>query len=451
MFHEQKYYTKEFLISNGLKDLDIAYLRKKKILIEGKDSDFKFSFVGAISTSKLAFCVLPKIWKNKDNSYNTVQVVNTIESLKSYLNQNTCDYDGVDYFGNQPDDPKCSELAIADFLIKDYKNHGIYLVNEEKVELNGNGDVNWPLTIMEVDPVFSNKQPVYSDTINHVFIDDYEHLTVQIHKWSIHYIIKKYKDLLNEHNLVCDSDIKSLNQIGKDDYLEHHLKKELNSTFSDRGIRLLKSLLFLITKKSPAKENTLTLFGTCKYENVWEDICRKITNGSYEDITEKFEEDYPDKNLFPNPTWNVLDIKGWKRKKVHIPDILSFNVATDEYYLFDAKYYLIKYHNKTITGEPGYHDILKQFLYQQHLEYSLETTIPIKNALLLPILDNEFDALENKQGVYEYNEFRAVIGSITYELFEGKKVYVIMCPFSKWQTMYVNNKSLDFSEIDWNE
>lgn len=441
MFHEQKYYTKEFLISNGLQDFDIAYLRKKKILIEGKDSDFKFSFVGAISTSNLAFCVLPKIWKNKDNSYNIFQVVNTIDSLKSYLNQNTCDYDGVDYFGTQPDDPKCSELAIAEFLIKDYKNHGIYVVNEEKVELNGNGDVNWPLTIMEVDPVFSNKQPVYSDTINRVFIDDYEHLTVQIHKWSIYYVIKKYKDLLNEHNLVCDSDIKSLNQIGKNDYLEHHLIKELNSTFSDRGIRLLKSLLFLITNQSPSKENTLTLFGTCKYENVWEDICRKVTNDYYYDLSA-----IQKSVLFPNPKWEVLENKIWEQKKTHIPDILCKDNETGCYYLFDAKYYSIKYDNNKVSNEPGYHDILKQFLYQQHLEVSLKT---VKNALLFPVCDKLYDDLENKQGVYEYNEFRAVIGSITYELFENKKLFVIMCPFSKWQIMYVNNKSLDFSKIDW--
>ena len=92
-------------------------------------------------------------------------------------------------------------------------------------------------------------------------------------------------------------------------------------------------------------------------------------------------------------------------------------------------------------------DILKQFIYHQHLCASLGKEI--KNAFLLPILDNEFIDLKNKKDV-DYTSNRAVIGSIKYkELFKDQEIYVIMCPFSKWQEMYIKNKTLSFSEIEW--
>tara|TARA_B100000780_G_C20948247_1_gene378265 strand:- start:88 stop:228 length:141 start_codon:yes stop_codon:yes gene_type:complete len=43
----------------------------------------------------------------------------------------------------------------------------------------------------------------------------------------------------------------------------------------------------------------------------------------------------------------------------------------------------------------------------------------------------------------------AVIGSVQYELFEDKKIWIIMCPFSKWQSDYINNKVIEYSKIFW--
>ena len=202
----------------------------------------------------------------------------------------------------------------------------------------------------------------------------------------------------------------------------------------------------MIKKQSPTKKNALTLFGTRKYENVWEAICRKITNDSLSDIKINFKKKFPTKKLFPSPIWNVLDIEFERTIKL-IPDILSYNLESKVYYLFDAKYYSIQFEEDKIDKEPKYHDILKQFIYQQHLCNSLEKEI--KNAFLLPILDNEFIDLKKKKDV-DYTSNRAVIGSIKYkELFEDQELYVIMCPFSKWQEMYIKNKTLSFSEIEW--
>jgi hypothetical protein len=43
----------------------------------------------------------------------------------------------------------------------------------------------------------------------------------------------------------------------------------------------------------------------------------------------------------------------------------------------------------------------------------------------------------------------AVIGYIEYELFPNKKIWVIMCPLSKWQENYIKNKTLKYNDIFW--
>ena len=239
-FHEERHYTKAEL--SCLNDFDIHELLRKNILIGVEGSKYKFGFVGVVSNTVSAFCVLPKIWIN--TPIIPSQIDDTIASLNQYKKSNRIKHIGIDYFKTDPADPECSELAIAKFLINDYKKHGIYVVNEAITELNGNGDIDWPLTIGNLDPIYSQGQPIYSDTINHVIIDDREHLTVEIHKWSIAYVAEKYAHLLNEGNLLQTNVILPIETLGPKKQLIKHLIKELNITYTDRGIRLLKSLIF---------------------------------------------------------------------------------------------------------------------------------------------------------------------------------------------------------------
>ena len=73
------------------------------------------------------------------------------------------------------------------------------------------------------------------------------------------------------------------------------------------------------------------------------------------------------------------------------------------------------------------------------------------NALLSPVPDDAFEEFKDKLDVKNYNPQRAVIICVTYDLnvYNNKKISIIMCPFSKWQRIYIQQKSLDFSDIFW--
>lgn len=428
-FIEEKRYKKSELLV-VLSFLDIQKLIEKGILMSEDNSFFKFVFVGVVSLRKHAFIIYPKVLKKESEKILNVKA--TVQTLKKYSNLNLQKHDGIDYFKNDPDSPDCSEMAIADFLINDFQRHGIYNVEQELTEVNGNGDVNWPLTVLFTDPIFSKRQPIYLNTVNHVFIDDTEHLTIAIHKWSLGYCLKKYSILLGQDFDKMDLDyIQDSNEIGTDEQLIRHLKSQLQLTYTDRGIRLLKSLLFLIVTKANNENDSISLYGTKKYENIWEAICKKVVNDIYPFL--KKEHDF-----FPNPIWNILG-KTMATKSPLIPDIITKNNTTGKYYLYDAKYYMIEY-NHAIKGEPGFKDILKQFQYQDHVEKTLGD---LENGFLFPVTNSNYEELIKNPDTIVSNEYMTVIGHIEYHLYPKKKISVIVCPFSKWQELFINNKCIE--------
>jgi hypothetical protein len=429
-FFENKYYT-ENTLKKEFSDEQLNILSTKR-LIEKRDSCYKFVFVGVISIGSIVFLVLPKTLNSTSELINPIT---TIKTLRKYSFNNSQLFDGIDYFNTEPEHPECSELAIAEFLINDFQENGLYTFEEELNELNGNGNIKWDLTINNIDPIFSSKQPLYTDTINKITSDDKNNLTIEIHKWSLQYLSKKYNILLDNRltSFHFEYYIK-LNEIGSSNQLLNHLQKQLKTIYSDRKLQIIKSLIFLIKKKANSLENSLTLYGTKKYENVWESICKKLVNDNFKS-----------NKIFPNPKWNILS-KPFTTKGTLIPDILSQDNLTGKFYLFDAKYYSIKYENK-LAGIPDYKDILKQFQYQIHIEKKIEKNI--SNSFLFPINDVDFSNLRNNSKTLFFNHYMAVIGYIEYELFPNKKIWVIMCPFSKWQENYIKNKTLKYNDIFW--
>ena len=429
IFIEEKYYSVEELNKN-LNNQDLVILNKRGI-ITGINQGYKFIFVGVISIRNIAFTVLPKTLQKDSN----LKASLTIKTLKTYSNNNSQLFDGIDYFNVDPDHSECSELAIAEFLINDFQENGLCRFEEDLHKINGEGDINWSETINFIHPIYSRNKPIYDDTINQITIDDQNHLTLALHKWSLGYVSKKYSEYLaSDLFRLAFHYEENLNEIGNVVQLINHLQRQLSLIYSDREIRLIKSLIYLLKKKAGSIENDLSLYGTKKYENVWESICKLIVNDNYQAG-----------QYFSNPTWNILN-KDYKSGGTLIPDITCQDPKTGNFYLFDAKYYSIKYKG-AFSGEPGYKDILKQFQYQIHIEKKIGKNI--SNAFLFPASDNDFQSIKNNIETLSFNNFMAVIGSVQYELFEDKKIWIIMCPFSKWQSDYINNKVIEYSKIFW--
>ena len=425
---EGNHYSEDILFEN-LNRNDLTNLTKKGVL-EPINDLYKFNFVGVISIRNIAFTVLPKTLRNESN----LSVATTIKTLKKYCNNNSKLFDGIDYFNVEPDHPECSELAISEFLIKDFQENGICRFEEKLLKLNADGNVDWDFTVNNIDPIYNRNQPVYIDTVNNITIDDQNNLTIAIHKWSLGYVSRKYIDYLASDLVSLAFDYEDdLNEIGTIDQLINHLHRQLSLIYSDREIRLVKSLIFLLKKKAGNLDNDLSLYGTKKYENVWEAICKLVVRDNYKSG-----------EYFPNPKWNILN-NIYHSKGTLIPDITTENSLTGEFYLFDAKYYSLKFINE-LSGEPSYKDVLKQFQYQQHIEKFKGN---ISNAFLIPIGESVYSNLLENPHVKYFNSDMVVVGSVEYSIYPEKKIWVILCPFSIWQNRYLNNKPLQYTEMYW--
>ncbi|MCT4139366.1 LlaJI family restriction endonuclease [Elizabethkingia anophelis] len=423
IYIEQKLYSQSELLTVFSEDELLILALRGIIDFNNNNNSYKFTFVGVVSVRNLAFTVIPKIYTRELEEY----VLITIKTLKRYTKANRQLFDGVDFFKIDPDNPQCSELSIAEFLIDDFQNNGIYTYRDKLYEINGNGDIHWTHTINELDPVYSSGQPIYIDTINNIILEDTFNLTASIQKWGLNYISNKYSALLGIDMISFDFDFEeSLNEIGSPEQLINHLQRLLQGVYTDREIYLIKSLIFLIRNKIGSLENGISFYGTKVYSNIWEDICKYIwkywrSKDSY----------------FPKPKWNILG-NSYESKSILIPDIIIHD-NEENTYLFDAKYYNLKF-KTTLLGEPGYKDILKQFQYQHHIESKIGKVIG--NFFLFPMNDEEFTELKKREhSAILINVI--LIGNIEYELYPDKKIQILICPFKEWQQMYLENKTLD--------
>jgi hypothetical protein len=236
------------LSGDELNDLEITGI----VTIEGGQK-FKFTFVGVISLINIVLIILPKTFKNDltltgksgkidlTKNWKLVEkfIRSTILTLKRYSRSGIQKFDGIDYFNSEPDQPECSELAIAEILINDFQMYGVLTVQEERIAENRKVDIEWELTITSTDPIISKGKPIYIITKNIDYLDDLENLTVAIHRWSLGYSFKKYSMLLGFEDDNIDLDyVEDLEEIGTKQQLINHIQNELNETFSDRRIRI---------------------------------------------------------------------------------------------------------------------------------------------------------------------------------------------------------------------
>lgn len=123
------------------------------------------------------------------------------------------------------------------------------------------------------------------------------------------------------------------------------------------------------------------VFGSSSFHCVWEEVCREVLGKDGRNLLE----------IAP-PSWEGAENAGWHQwkgpQKSLEPDIII--KRQNEYWLFDAKYYLPFIRNDKVARLPGVGDITKQFLYQQALQgRETDSNLPIYNAFLMPLPDTE--------------------------------------------------------------
>jgi len=379
------YYELDRISNSGLQNLfnespPYKELLSNNILKSTGHGIYKFTYVGVLNYGTKLIFVLPKYLKKHKDVINLKKEVQLIIKVLIKYSSKYNFARSLDFVNNAMNDQLWSEIEIADFLIKDYHIYGLWFKEVHKKDINNLGEIDWSKTVDEITPWVSEGVPIYFDTYNCFKESNYDHVITQLHKWAINYCIIKYSSLLDVETVIYDFDF-DLDLIGGVSGALRILDIELSNSFTDREILLLKHLKALFTENISSSQTNLMLYGSNKFELVWENVCQDI-----------FSHDTSLLSGMIKPKWFVLCggepvISEINKNMALRPDLLFIEGQT--IFIVDAKYYDIlssEYpQNIELKNVVPTSDISKQIMYQLILEESLKISREnFRNIFVLP-------------------------------------------------------------------
>lgn len=379
---------------------------------------FKFIFVGIMTFKDDIIVVLPKYFNRiYIKELNCIkQIIKILKRIPlTIINDNR-----NQFFVSNKDN--FNEIAICDFLIKDYINNGIYIKKASISRLNKHSDnLDWKKTINELYPIVSHGVPIYHDCYyNHQKNKNDDYIT-QIHIAVLEYSISKYAELFDYRlpKINYSKAKKALLRLGNPNKVVRELDRQLQETFNDREITLLRSLRSFFDKSQDNIDGSLSLYGTTSYNLVWEYICADVFGNEYEKLKDNIE-NIIWKRIGGNPVNNALNTLE--------PDILR--VVLQDLLILDAKYYSIKLSNNSVKGNPSSYDIVKQLTYG--LAFKNKGYSEIINCLLYP---------KENESLIE------IFGSVNLAFFEQKSIVNVYLSPSLMYDRYLNGNKLKEEEL----
>ncbi len=447
IFQEQKPYTKlNFSKKIGENGEDherlICELENKKILKRIEGNRIVFSYVGIVLIQQISIFILPK-YVSCNTTTSKITTIKDIIRLFKKIKENLM-YHNLYDINLTKNDLEENIISLICYILDDYIENGIYKNEIDCLEINGNGDINWPMTLDSTQPLVMQEQWVYVDLVtNKNEINSKQFVTLLHTK-----IIEDCKELIENTglNIILDYDIKvsgdRLESLHDREKIQLEVEKELQIQFNDRKRRVLKAIQLYLEQKSCLDGIRAITYGTNNFKWIWEVICSKVFDNEF--ISKKGISKYELFGIRP-PSWcihnsflhleekNEIEVK---RNRL-TPDILKVYERESKKYLLilDAKYYTLRIKGEKIEGNPGIEDITKQYLYHTSLKkYIEENNIEIIiNAFLLPN-----DIATGK------------IGKVTLDFmqqYSDVDIDLIVLDMKEVINLYCYNKTYDFSRF----
>ena len=390
-------------------------------LVEIRRNEIKFVYVGVIVYKKEILIVLPKYFNGLFSSeieciVTLIKVFKKIPSSVIALNKD------ILFISRDASKEYISEIAIADFIIKDFIINGFYTKKEELNNLNSGGNINWNETINRIQPIISMGYPLYNNVYNIDIRDDKENEIIRIYEIVLKYCIAMYSELLDyKFNRINIDDIyRHFKKLGSTSYILSIIQREMNNTYNEREINLLKMLYYFFKPNKSYWSDGLSLFGTNSFDFIWEYVCSFVFGNQYDEL----------QHIIPIPQWRKMGGNEVENKQnILKPDILR--IYNDSLIIFDSKYYNIELTNDTVKNNPGIYDILKQYAYELAFKRK-GYNINIVNALLYP---------------KEMEELYEVFGIVKYELFDLPPIINIYISANIIWNMFIKNKRIDSGHL----
>ncbi|MBW3094222.1 LlaJI family restriction endonuclease [Bifidobacterium sp. 64T4] len=359
-------------------------------------AEYRFNYVGMLSVANHLFLVFPKYYARPGSGTAAERLIAAMKGVLQAIGRYNADprhndsATGFEYdFG---DDGVADRLELFTFLLNDYADNGLYQSTAHIHEHNGDGEINWSRTIDRYVPYPAGDESVaYIDYDSERNVRSDETIIRRIHA-AVVTSISRYLNV-NRLNLLLDLPLaepcdESPRDIGDPDMLLRLLRRELAVQFVTRKRLLLQALIRFVEDEGGSRKNMVLARGTCSFELVWEDICKRLFADE-----EELHYIVPTTWLFDSmPDWfgarrdslterlpgNGADAKTRSRwehctaggddegASDMLPDVVS---RTDDgrVYVLDAKYYVPSYSARrgkaTVTHAPSAKDVMKQYFY----------------------------------------------------------------------------------------
>ena len=362
---------------------------------------YVFTFVGIIVVFGFVLMIYPKyLVKNKEPKDELKKVLKVLEKFNSKEQI-------VRMFNDSSESSSFNLLAVLLYLIHDYYENGVYTNTEQIIESNGTGDILWDKTINETFALISNNRPYYIDLQTKKRVNnDYDYFK-RLHECILTRASRELKDagLLDLFEITeVDLSDEDLTDFGEEEYILYKIEKELNVQFNTRKQLVLKTVYAYIDQSGSLYDvDCISLFGTNKFNIVWEKVCAEIMDNLLEKeldtiplptpLKPGYNRDAKLKELKKKPLWTIT---GERADDTLIPDIIT--ILDKGFYIFDAKYYNARLEpNLKPKRQPGIESVTKQYLYQ--LAYQKFITDhgfdSVRNCFILPTESSEEEDKED--------------------------------------------------------
>lgn len=241
-------------------------------------------------------------------------------------------------------------FSLAASLLDDYRANGLY-VRRVKEKTTNSGKVNWSRTIARSTPYPAANGPMYLDlsTSRSRYISNCE--TAKIHAQVIKELFSDYGLLWLGLSNYFDERLELMPKPpGTTEVQIAYLQRELQVSYSERDMFLIKGLIQYLRIKKGANTNNV-LIGVRKFHNLWESMLDECLIGKYA-VNSKL----------PVPVYQTVDDEFIPvAQKGQRTDTVLKHPEENRFAVVDAKYYEASSPNTA----PGWSDLVKQFYYQK--------------------------------------------------------------------------------------
>lgn len=261
-------------------------------------------------------------------------------------------------------------FSVAEKIMEDYMQNGLYQKDKFKETINGNGKIDWKKTINVVEPIVWKNAMIFDKryTIQSVYGDD---IITKIHKKCIYIILKIFGWIY----LIDKDDFKVDDNLDNDEMI-YELEKELYKTNQDNKKELLSNLILFIngTNIVEISSNKEFKIGRTHFDKEWEKLLRKRLYTIYQ----RYDKVYP-KTYYEFENGNIQENSSL------IPDIVFKKKNT--IIIVDAKYYKSGY-------LPESSDVSKQLFYGEYVKKN-NPKCTVYNMFILPknVVNNLYEKI----------------------------------------------------------